>query len=207
MNDQTAATHPEQSPVGFGLGAATREVTGYWWLWLLAGIAWTVIALVILQFDQASITTVGILVGLMFTLAGVQSLALATAPGAGIANIPTGMRWVSGIFGVLFLISAVVCFISPENTFAGLADSLGFLFLIVAVWWIVRAFLEREFNSFWWLGLISGILMTILAYWTAGQFFIEKAYVLLVFAGVWALLEGIADIVRAFAVLDLHEQL
>jgi uncharacterized membrane protein HdeD (DUF308 family) len=108
---------------------------------------------------------------------------------------------------VLFLVSAVICFVSPENTFAGLADSLGFLFLIVGLWWMVRAFLERELNSFWWLNLISGVLMTILAFWTAGQFFIEKAYVLLVFAGIWALLEGVAAIVRAFAVLDLHKRL
>ena len=39
----------------------------------------------------------------------------------------------------------------------------------------IEAFLEREFNSLWWLWLISGILTMILAFWTAGQFFIEKA--------------------------------
>lgn len=206
MSDHIAASQPERPSIELDVGAAAREITGYWWLWLLAGIAWTVIALVLLQFDQASVTTVGILVGLMFTFAGVQSLALATAPGSSIANIPTGLRWVSAMFGVLFLVSAVICFVSPGNTFAGLADSLGFLFLIVGVWWMVRAFLERELNSFWWLNLVSGVLMTILAFWTAGQFFIEKAYVLLVFAGIWALLEGITDIVRAFAVLDLHKQ-
>jgi uncharacterized membrane protein HdeD (DUF308 family) len=63
---------------------------------------------------------------------------------------------------------------------------------------MVRAFVERAINSLWWLTLISGILMTILAFWTSGQLFIEKAYVLLVFAGIWALIEGIGDIVRAF---------
>jgi uncharacterized membrane protein HdeD (DUF308 family) len=47
--------------------------------------------------------------------------------------------------------------------------------------------------------------MTVLAFWTAGQFFIEKAYVLLVFAGIWALMEGIGDIVRAFAVREVHK--
>jgi uncharacterized membrane protein HdeD (DUF308 family) len=40
-------------------------------------IAWIVIALVVLQFDQASLTTVGVLVGLMFLLSGVQQLAIA----------------------------------------------------------------------------------------------------------------------------------
>jgi uncharacterized membrane protein HdeD (DUF308 family) len=45
--------------------------------------------------------------------------------------------------------------------------------------------------------------MLIMAFWTAGQFFIEKAYILLVFAGVWALLHGIKDIVRAFQIRKL----
>jgi uncharacterized membrane protein HdeD (DUF308 family) len=55
--------------------------------------------------------------------------------------------------------------------------------------------------------LISGVLMTILAFWTAGQFLVEKAYLLLVFAGIWALMEGITDIVRAFEIRELHEEL
>jgi uncharacterized membrane protein HdeD (DUF308 family) len=183
-----------------GLRTAARDVTGYWWLWLVAGIAWITVAAVILQFDQASITTVGVLVGLLFAFAGLETIALASvSEGA--------MRWVSAIFGVLFLTSAVVSFISPEETFVGMADILGFLFLLVGVWWMVQAFLERVVNPLWWLTLISGILMTALAFWTAGQFFIEKAYVLLVFAGIWALMQGITDIVRAFAVRGMHEEL
>ena len=55
-------------------------------------------------------------------------------------------------------------------------------------------------NELWWLGLVAGILMVILAFWTAGQFFVEKAYVLLVFAGIWALMQGVIDIVRAFQI-------
>ena len=157
------------------------------------------ISLVILQFDAASISTVGVLVGAMFTFAAVQNFALVSVPGA--------VRWVSALFGVAFLIAAVICFISPENTFVALADTLGFLFLLVGLWWMVRAFLERAINPLWWLGLISGILMTILAFWTGGQFFIEKAYVLLVFAGIWALMASINDIVRAFVMLRAHQEL
>ena len=72
---------------------------------------------------------------------------------------------------------------------------------------MIRAFLERAFNPTWWLGLISGIVMTGMAFWTSGQFFIEKAYVLLVFAGIWALMEGILSIVRAFQLREAHEAL
>jgi uncharacterized membrane protein HdeD (DUF308 family) len=46
-----------------------------------------------------------------------------------------------------------------------------------------------------------------MAFWTAGQFFITKAYVLLVFAGIWALMEGIMSLVRAFEVRQLHKEL
>ena len=73
-------------------------------------------------------------------------------------------RWVAGLFGLLFLVSAIICFINPEDTFAGLADILGLLFLL-------------------------------------------KAYVLLVFAGIRALLEGITDLVRALEIREAHQQL
>ena len=200
MSGQAATPEFGRPPMESRLRAAGRDVTGYWWLELLTGIAWIAISAVILQFDQASITTVGVLVGFMFVFAGLETIALASVSGG-------ATRWVAAIAAVLFLGSAVVCFINPEETFAGLADILGFLFLIVGTWWMVRAFLERAVNPLWWLTLISGILMTALAFWTAGQFFIEKAYVLLVFAGIWALMQGITNIVRAFSVREMHEEL
>ena len=197
--EQATAPHLGPSRAEQALRGSAKEVTGLWWLWLMAGIAWGIISLVILQFDAASITTVGILVGAMFTFAAAQNFALVSVPGSA--------RWVSALFGVMFLIAAVICFASPENTFAALADSLGFLFLLVGLWWMIRAFMERAINPLWWLGLISGILMTILAFWTGGQFFIEQAYVLLVFAGIWALMQSINDIVRAFVMLRAHQEL
>jgi uncharacterized membrane protein HdeD (DUF308 family) len=199
MSSEHAATSQFEVPVIRSLRESARRLTGYWWVVLAAGIAWVAVALVILQFDQASVTTVGILVGLLFLGAGVENIAL--------ARLDVPVRWAWALFGALFLVSAVVSFVNPTDTFAGLADMLGFLFLIVGVWWMVRAFLERAINPLWWTGLISGILMTTLAFWTSGQFFIHKAYVLLVFAGIWALMQGIASIVRAFAIRVLREQM
>ena len=176
-----------------------RRLTGYWWVLLVAGIAWVAISLVVLQFDHASVTTVGILVGLMFLGAGIENIALATL------DVP--MRWAWALFGGAFLVSAVVCFANPTDTFAGLADVLGFLFLLVGVWWMARAFVERAVYPLWWTGLISGILLTGLAFWTSGQFFIHKAYLLLVIAGIWALVQGVTSIVRAFGIRALHDGL
>ena len=42
--------------------------------------------------------------------------------------------------------------------------------------------------------------MVFLAFWSAGQFFITKAYTLLVFAGIFTLFHGIDDIIKAFMI-------
>jgi uncharacterized membrane protein HdeD (DUF308 family) len=189
------AIKEEQMESGTLTGQEREAVTAlsrFWWLWLVFGIAWIVVSVVILQFDQASITTVGVLIGLMFLGASLQQFTL--------ASLTDHLKWLFAIFGVLFLIAAVLAFISPENTFAAIADILGFLFLIVGVFWILEAFAAKEINPLWWMGLIAGILMIGLAFYTGGQFFIEKQYVLLVFAGIWALMNGITDVMRAFQI-------
>jgi uncharacterized membrane protein HdeD (DUF308 family) len=198
MSEHTAPTPVAWPPTSTALRERLRQITGYWWVGVIAGVAWLAASGVILQFDSASVTTVGILVGLLFLFAALENVVVVAVPGS--------MRWPSTLSAVLFTVAAVLAFIEPKQTFAGFAEMLGFLFLIVGIWWMVRSFLERPLNPVWWLGLISGILMTVLAFWTAGQFFIERAYTLLVLAGIWALMQGINAIVRAFAVRQLHEQ-
>lgn len=180
--------------------AVVREALGglsrFWWLWLVFGIAWTLIAVSILQFDEASVTTVGVLIGIMFFISGMQQFVIASMTGRG--------RWLFLLFGFIFVVAGVIAFISPENTFAAIADILGFLFLLVGIFWILQAFGERDTNEIWWLGLIAGALMLVLAFWTAGQFFIDKTYTLLAFAGIWALMQGITDLVRAFQIRGLR---
>ena len=143
--------------------------------------------------------TVSVLAGLLFALAAVQSFALVASAGP--------MRWVSAVFGVLFVVAEIVCFANPAETFVALANMLGFGFGLVGVWWMVEAFLERPLNPLWWLGLTAGILMTGLAFWMASQVSLHEAYLLLVYAGLWALMQGVTQIARAFAIRRLHSEL
>lgn len=184
MSTQTAPAVPPQAV------EMVRTPPSLWWLRLITGVMWVIASLVILQFNHASITTVGVIVGCMFLASAIQQLALAL--------VVDRLRWLWGIFSFLFLICAIACFANPHATFATFADILGFLFLTVGVWWTIQAFVERETSPLWWLGLISGIFMLILAFWTSGQFFIQRAYTLLVFSGIWALMHGTMEIVRAF---------
>ena len=187
-------------PVADPIASTLRGVIRHWWLWLIAGIFWILVALVVLQFDQASITTVGVLIGIMFLVSGVQQFIVASIT-------HTAWKWLFYAFGVLFVAAGVISLVRPEDTFAGVADILGFLFLLVGTFWMIEAFAEQRFNQLWWLGLIAGILMVVLAFWTSGQFFIAKVYTLLIFAGIWALMHGVTDIVRAFELLAMKEQL
>ena len=168
------------------------DVAKWWWLWLVAGIIWIIIAMIILQLDSASVRTVGFIVGAMLFIAGVQYLL--------VAMWAEGWKWLWGLFGIVLVVSGLVAMLNPARAFASVADLLGFLFAFVGIIWIVEGLAERGYSDLWWLTLLSGILMLIVAFWVAGQFFFDRAYILLVFAGMWALLKGLLDILRAFQI-------
>ena len=180
---------------------ATPDVIGqflsrYWGVELAIGVFWVVVALVVLKFNHASAVTVGVLTGLLLLLFAAEQFVLATvAPKA---------RWLWAIFGVVLTVAGIIALIDPVSTFAGLADILGFIFLLIGVQWMVQAFTERLFNPYWWLTLIGAVLMIVLAFWASGQFFVERAYTLLIFVGIWALTKGVTDIVRAFQIRSLR---
>lgn len=48
--------------------------------------------------------------------------------------------------------------------------------------------------------------MVVLAFWVSGEFFLERAYTLLVFTGVWAMMAGITAIIRAFQIRQLASE-
>lgn len=183
-------------PPGSITRAMLAPVARFWWIELLVGVFWLIVAAVVLKFNHASVATVGVLTGIMFLIFAAEEFALA------ILDRSAG-KWLWAFFGVLLLAGGIVSLIHPRETFLGFADILGFVFLVIGVAWTVQAFAERAVNELWWLSLISGILLVILAFWTSGQFVLERAYTLLIFAGIFALFKGVTDIVRAFEIRKL----
>ncbi len=171
------------------------EVSKFWWIWLVAGVLWIMFSIIILQFDATSAATVGIIFGVMILVAGIQYIVVGTKV--------EGWNWLWYAFGVFLIIGGAIALVYPLRTFVSIANILGFLFALLGIIWIVEAFLTKDGNEFWWMSLVAGILMVVLAFWLGGQFFLAKAETLLVFAGIWALMRGIVDIVTAFQVKKL----
>jgi uncharacterized membrane protein HdeD (DUF308 family) len=167
----------------------------WWWAWIVVGILWILAAFVILQFNKASVETVGIIIGIMLLAAGLQEFAIGV--------FVEGWKWLWYTFGALCIIGGLVALFRRAPTVLVLASVLGLLFMVIGVFWIVEAFATMQVDSLWWLGLIAGVVMLGLGFWTSWQSLVTQAYTLLVVAGLWALLQGITSIIKAFQIKRL----
>jgi uncharacterized membrane protein HdeD (DUF308 family) len=167
-----------------------REAGRWWWLFLLTGIAWLVVSLIIFRFDITSATTVAILFGIVAIVAGVSEFMA-----MGVST--TGWKIVHGILGVIFVLVGIFAFVEPGTTFEALAAVIGFFFLFKGIFDIAVAIATKGEFDLWWLQLVVGIIEIGLAFWVAGNFR-EKVILLLVYVGIVCLSKGITDIFLAF---------
>src|SRR4030095_15944841 len=119
-----------------------REGARYWWLFLVSGIIWLLIAWMVLRLNQTSIATVGVLLGVVFLVAGINEVAIA-ALAAG------GWKIWHYIMAAIFLLGALWGFIRPVNTFFALASVLGLILIFYGAFEIIRALASRAVNPLW----------------------------------------------------------
>jgi uncharacterized membrane protein HdeD (DUF308 family) len=174
-----------------------RQAAGYWWIPLITGVAWLIIAWLVLRLNQTSITTVGVLIGIILIVAGINEAAVA-------AFVPGGWKVWHIIMAVIFLLGGLWGLIRPVNTFFALASVLGLVLILYGSFEIARSIASRAMNPFWWIGLIVGILLILLAFWVSGSDRVydlrHRAYLILFFVGFMALFRGIAQIMLAFGI-------
>jgi len=175
---------------GRGARAALWRLAGPWWLLLLTGIAWLIIAWVALRFTPASVATVGALLGVLFLFATVDEFLL--------ASVRTGWRWLHVVMGVIFAFGAGWSFAQPYNAFWTLASILGLLLIFRGTLDIITSVEAKAINSLWWLGLLAGILEILLGFWASQQYRSVQGALLLIWVGFFALFRGISEIVIAF---------
>lgn len=179
----------EQAHVAGTYESAGQGDTSLWWIPLITGSLWIVFALIVFRFDYTTVSAISILLG---------CVCLAGALFQAISAFATHGWWRVLDIGlaVLFAIVGVVAFVHPGNTFDALASIFAFYLLLRGVFDIVVAILLRG-AELWWVGLISGTVQILLAFWAAGNFG-HKAFLLVVWVGASALAHGIVQIVTAF---------
>ena len=175
-----------------GARAALWRLAGPWWLFLLTGTAWLIIAWAALRFTPASIATVGILLGVLFLFGMLDEILL--------ASVRPGWRWLHVIMAVIFAFGAGWSFAQPYNAFWTLASILGLLLIFRGTLDLITSVDARAVNGVWWLGLVAGILEILLGFWASGQYLPVRGALLLVWVGLFALFRGISEIVIAFEV-------
>ncbi|MCU0283262.1 MAG: DUF308 domain-containing protein [Candidatus Nanopelagicales bacterium] len=178
------------APVPGSAAEAAAGIAKLWWLFLITGVAWLGVAFILFQYDAASLATVGYLVGFMLVFTGIEQFMVASAV--------EGWKWAWILFGILFVVGGMWVVFNPLASAFALATSLGVLFVLIGLLWIIEAVATRSANPLWWLGLVSGLLMVGLAWWVSQQNTLEKILTLLTFAAIWALMHGIGDFIRAF---------
>src|SRR3954447_24534164 len=173
------------------------ERSKYWWVELLAGIAWLVIGWLVLRANVTSLATVGLLIGVLFIVAGLNEVFVATMVGG-------GWKGLHYVVAAILLLGGLWALIRPVNTFFALVSVLGLVLLLEGAFEIVRGVSSRGDNPMWWLGLVAGILLILLAFWVSGSDRVfnlqSRTFLVLFWVGLMALIRGITTIVLAFMI-------
>src|SRR6266508_547269 len=122
------------------------SATRMWWLFLVTGILWLWVSLIVFRFDIDSVGAVGVLIACVVIFAGVNEFgAMAVTQG--------GWRWVHAILGGLFIVFGVVALLNPWDTFVSMAAIIGWVLVFKGTFDIIVSFMTKHENELWWLQL------------------------------------------------------
>jgi uncharacterized membrane protein HdeD (DUF308 family) len=173
-----------------------ESASRFWWLYLLTGVLWLWVTLIILSLDIDTVYAIAILFGFVAIGAGLNEFFAMPAS-------TTGWKIAHGILGVIFIGAGIVAFFRPQGTFVALAAIVAWVLLFKGIFDIVLAFITHPAHL-WWVGLIVGIVEILLAFWAAG-YFRGSAIILVAWVAALTLLRGITEIVMAFRLRKLRK--
>jgi uncharacterized membrane protein HdeD (DUF308 family) len=175
---------------------AIAEFGRAWWVFLLTGILWFLVAIIILRFDYTSVSAISILFGIVAIFAGVNEFIMLAASGG-------WWKVLHGLLGVLFIVVGIVAFVHPGDTFAALAAVFSFFLIFAGTFDIIISISARHEIEVWWLQLVGGIIELALGFWAAG-YYGRSAVLLIAWVAAFAVIRGVRDIVLAFRVREVQ---
>jgi uncharacterized membrane protein HdeD (DUF308 family) len=178
-----------------GRGTLAR-VLPPWWLFLITGIGWTLVGLIVLRFDYSSVSAISILFGIVAIAAGVMEvLALILARG--------WWKVLHIVLALAFFVAGIVAFIHPGDTFEALAAVFSFFLIFAGTFDIITSISARREIEVWWLQLVGGIIEVVLGFWAAG-YYGRSAVLLVAWVAAFTLIRGVRDIVLAFRIREVQ---
>jgi uncharacterized membrane protein HdeD (DUF308 family) len=167
-----------------------------WWVFLITGIGWLILSLIMFRFNMTSAKTIGILAGIVFLAAGTIEFVM-------VAVVRSGWwKAVNALLGVVLVVGGILAFIHPGNAFIAVASIIGFMFLLVGIYDLIVAFSDR--TGLWWVRMITGFLCIGLAFWASGDFQ-RKSILLVTWLALFALFRGINSFIVAFTMRHIEK--
>jgi uncharacterized membrane protein HdeD (DUF308 family) len=178
---------------------AVEGAARYWWLFLLTGLTWLLVSIIVLRWDYTTVAAISVLFGVIALFAGVNELfAIGASRG--------WWKVLHGLLGVVFVVVGIIAFVHPGDTFAALAAVISFFFIFKGFFDIIVSIATKDEIGVWWLQLVVGIVEVLIGFWAAGYY--GRSVVLLVaWVGIAALVRGITEIVFAFKLRSAGKEL
>lgn len=166
----------------------------YWWLPLVTGGAWLIVAALVFRFDYTTVAAVSVLFGCVALGAGVNEIVL-----AGVTT--RGRRVTHVLLGLLFAVIGVIAFVQPWTTFGGLAAAVSIFLIVRGTFDLVTALtVGGLLPQSWILGMVA-LAELGLGLWAAGSWRLSVV-VLVAWVGATALMRGITEITAAFGLRE-----
>jgi uncharacterized membrane protein HdeD (DUF308 family) len=174
-----------------------RGLTGSWWLFLVLGIIWILFGMFVLSYNVGSLLALAVFAGVTFIFTGVNQILT--------AGRMHSWQWLWVVGGALSILAGIIAFVWPGRTILVLAAILAWFLVFKGIVDVVGA-LAGIGRSWWWVGLIVGILELLLGIWAAGY----PGRSLIVFVnlvGIYAIFYGFTEIFAAFDLRHLGHRL
>jgi len=168
------------------------STTKHWWLLLVTGVAWVVIAILILRFDYTTVAAIAVLFGVFCFAAAADEVMVSAVTSS------RGWRILHWLLAALFIVVGVSAFFRPADTFVGLAAVMSFYFVFRGSFDIATSLAASRVPG-WWVLLLVGIAEIAIGFWAAGSWNVSVV-VLVSWVAAGALIHGVGQIASAFLV-------